>query len=238
MTITRGTLVEYWGSRGMPYGDEATGTRADLKALEEQDAHYLSKYGLTLGDIGKVMRSKSGWVYVTWTLSNGDKATSVPMRSSNIKLLDDDTWIDEVVDNERDKMVVIIEEQNKTIAALNSRLDFTQAIMEIKDRVIADLRATRIDYREFEPQDKEPALLVEVAEMRDAIDSLKKEHVANSQSINKRFDHVWEVVTDHQNELDVIERDDAAELLMNVGTAYLANKRDNNEWVVPEIGSG
>ena len=108
MTITRGTLVEYWGSRGMPYGDEATGTRADLKALEEQDAHYLSKYGLTLGDIGKVMRSKSGRVYVTWTLSNRDKATSLPMRSSNINLLDDDTWIDEAVDNERDKMVCLL----------------------------------------------------------------------------------------------------------------------------------
>lgn len=237
MTITRGTLVEYWGRWGMPYGDEATGTRTDLKALEEQDAHYLSKYGLTLGDIGKVMRSKSGWVYVTWTLSNGDKATSVPMRSSNIKLLDDDTWIDEVVDNERDKMVVIIEEQNKTIEALNSRLDFTQAIMDIKDRVIVDLRE-QVANTEFATQDEEPTLLEEVAEMRDAIDALKKEHITNSQRMNTRFDHVWEVVTDHQNELDVIERDDAAELLMNVGTAYLANKRDNNEWVVPEIGSG
>ena len=70
MTIKRGTPVTFVG----PDGDGP---------LSEGKKPFLSKkYGISIGDKGKVVRSNGGWTRVTWIRGDGSSAVSVPMRSN------------------------------------------------------------------------------------------------------------------------------------------------------------
>ncbi len=76
MSFKRGTLVTFVG----PLDDEPH------YACYAYGGMFLSKkYGVSIGDKGKVVRIKGGWRMVTWTRSDGSSAASVPMRPSWIK---------------------------------------------------------------------------------------------------------------------------------------------------------
>ena len=76
MSFKRGTLVTFV----CPLDDEPH------YACYAYGGMFLSKkYGVSIGDKGKVVRIKGGWRMVTWTRSDGSSAASVPMRPSWIK---------------------------------------------------------------------------------------------------------------------------------------------------------
>ena len=73
MAFKRGTPVTFVG----PVGD------GPCSSGEEP---FLSKkYGVSIGDKGKVGCSKGGWTRVTWTRGDGSSAVSVPMRPCWLK---------------------------------------------------------------------------------------------------------------------------------------------------------
>ena len=76
MSFKRGTLVTFVG----PLDDEPH------YACYAYGGMFLSKkYGVSIGNKGKVVRIKGGWRMVTWTRSDGSSAVSVPMRPSWLK---------------------------------------------------------------------------------------------------------------------------------------------------------
>ena len=72
MSFKRGTLVTFVG----PVGDGPCATG--------EEPFLSKKYGVSIGDKGKVGRSKCGWIRVTWTRGDGSWV-SVPMRPRWIK---------------------------------------------------------------------------------------------------------------------------------------------------------
>jgi len=54
---------------------------------QNQITHYYDNYGLTVGDKGTVVRSKNGWIRVSWTLVDGKRVTSVPMRADHLSVI-------------------------------------------------------------------------------------------------------------------------------------------------------
>jgi hypothetical protein len=84
MAVKRGTNVEFVGSA--LYNSEASARfPAPLldRWFQQQVKYYGDKYGIQLGDKGNVVRAKNGWIRVSWTLQDGSKATSVPMRQEH-----------------------------------------------------------------------------------------------------------------------------------------------------------
>ena len=56
---------------------------------EKQIEHYYDKYGIEVGNKGKTCGGYSGgWVKISWTLSDGSKVSSVPMRSEHFSKVD------------------------------------------------------------------------------------------------------------------------------------------------------
>ena len=73
MSFKRGTPVTFVG----PVGDGP--------CSKGEEPFLSKKYGVSIGDKGKVGYSKGGWTRVTWTRSDGSSAVSVPMRPCWIK---------------------------------------------------------------------------------------------------------------------------------------------------------
>ena len=74
MSFKRGTLVTFVGP-----DDDRTPCYA-------YGGMFLSKkYGVSIGDKGKVVRINAGWRMVTWTRGDGSSAVSVPMRPCWLK---------------------------------------------------------------------------------------------------------------------------------------------------------
>ena len=73
MALKRGTPVTFLG----PVGDKLVWDKVQQQMNK--------KYGISIGDKGKVVRSNAGWTRVTWIRSDGSSAVSVPMRASWLK---------------------------------------------------------------------------------------------------------------------------------------------------------
>ena len=73
MALKRGTPVTFLG----PVGDK--------QVWDKVQRQMNKKYGISIGDKGKVVRSNAGWTRVTWIRSDGSSAVSVPMRASWLK---------------------------------------------------------------------------------------------------------------------------------------------------------
>jgi hypothetical protein len=103
--IKRGTSVEFVGS-------------INSNNIDTEAKIYLDKYGINIGDKGKTCgRFKGGWIRVTWSLSNGLKATSVPMRMNHFKIIDKDVdnkvyTETEEVDEEVDEEVEVMDQND------------------------------------------------------------------------------------------------------------------------------
>lgn len=91
MHIKRGTLVEFIGKEAQ---------------------FYKNKYGVQLGDKGKVVSAKRGWVRITWTLQNNLKAVSVPMRLNHF-IVNPVLYTDKAPDTcqDHDKNILVKTEQ-------------------------------------------------------------------------------------------------------------------------------
>jgi len=77
MHLKRGTIVEFVGAAH----------DAHRHFQERQVKDFFDKYGLQVGDKGKIWKGYRGsWISITWTLQNGTRQ-SVPMRSGNFKVV-------------------------------------------------------------------------------------------------------------------------------------------------------
>lgn len=120
--LKRGTIVEFIGA-----------AHADnLHFHERQVAEFFEKYGLQVGDKGKIWEGYRGsWIRITWTLQDGTTAYRVPMRSGNFKVVtakteseseSDSDSVPELESNEVDKSV--------TPSPLrNSKLESSSSVM-------------------------------------------------------------------------------------------------------------
>ena len=98
MPIKRGTKVVYTGSNTLG-GDLESGNVGWWR--DKQVKYYYDKYGLEIGNKGKTCGGYSGgWVRVTWTLSDGSKVSSVPMRSEHFSEADDIPQSEHLIDFE------------------------------------------------------------------------------------------------------------------------------------------
>ena len=81
MPIKRGTKVIFTGFNISAENEE--NESAELWR-DKQIEHYYNKHGIEVGNKGKTCGGyNGGWVRITWTLSDGSKVSSVPMRSEN-----------------------------------------------------------------------------------------------------------------------------------------------------------
>lgn len=95
MPIKRGTIVEFIGA--------AHGNSSNWN--EKQDLEFFDKYGIRVGDKGKIWEGYRGsWIRITWTRQDGTKAPCVPMRSGNFKVLNPDYDSDSVPELESNEV--------------------------------------------------------------------------------------------------------------------------------------
>jgi len=80
MPLKRGTIVEFVGAVH----------ESHHLFKEHQFKDFFDKYGLQVGDQGKIWEGYRGsWIRITWTRQDGTKAHRVPMRSGNFKVVDE-----------------------------------------------------------------------------------------------------------------------------------------------------
>ncbi len=93
MPIKRGTTVEFIGTDLTPEGSppHPIAVQAAASCKKRVLKKFFDKYGLQPGDRGKIWQGYRGsWIRITWTLQDGTKVHSVPMRSGNFKIVDKD----------------------------------------------------------------------------------------------------------------------------------------------------
>ncbi len=80
MHLKRGTIVEFIGAAHETH----------LRFQEEQIKDFFDRYGLQVGDKGKIWEGYRGsWIRITWTRQDGTKSHCVPMRSGNFKVIEE-----------------------------------------------------------------------------------------------------------------------------------------------------
>jgi hypothetical protein len=80
MHLKRGTIVEFIGAAHETH----------LRFQEQQIKDFFDRYGLQVGDKGKIWEGYRGsWIRITWTRQDGTKSHCVPMRSGNFKVIEE-----------------------------------------------------------------------------------------------------------------------------------------------------
>ena len=197
MPIKRGTIVEFIGA--------AHDTHHLFK--ERQIKEFFDKYGLQVGDQGKIWEGYRGsWIRITWTRRDGTKAHRVSMRSGNFKIIEEpeksDSDSDSVPELESNEDPVVdsppVASQETMINSLRVILKSVRAenreLKEQVDCLNAQINVTRAQ------SDQEIIELHELAASRaDQIDGLLSEldiiklsHGEMSVELEKINQDLWE----------------------------------------------